>query len=98
MVWKINIKNSFSDVHLNFFLTNLGGGSDEHRECFHQELSSVWCQNKSRASITDWLRRDIIKNDIKEKHKHVSSVATIKVSSTVTFYFHIFTVFKSAEI
>jgi hypothetical protein len=41
---------------------------------------------------------DIIKNDPEAKHKHVSSVVTIKVISIVTFYFDILTGFKSAEI
>jgi hypothetical protein len=38
---KNEIKNSFSDIYLNYFPANLGGDNGEIGECFHQEISSM---------------------------------------------------------
>jgi hypothetical protein len=32
---------NFWDAHPNFIHTNLGGGSDQHGECFRQEISMM---------------------------------------------------------
>jgi len=37
----MTLKIHFLHSHLDFFLENCGAVSDEHRDCFHQDFSSM---------------------------------------------------------
>jgi len=37
----MSLKIHFLDFHLDFFPDNLDAISDEHRECFHQDISAL---------------------------------------------------------
>ena len=69
----------FLDSHLDFFPENLGAVSDEHRQRFHQDISTKkkrYKGKRSHSTLVDycWTLR-----------RHVAQAEYSRKSSTVTF-------------
>ena len=69
----ISLKIHFLESHLDFFQENLGEGSDEHGERFHQDIMTMekWSQgNWTSSMLADYcwtLKRDVPEANYRRK-------------------------------
>ena len=80
---RMSLKVHFLHAHLNYFPQNLGDMSEEHGECFHQNIKSMETLYQGRwdvSMIADYcwcLKRDCKSNErLQEKLKEENSCLT----------------------
>jgi hypothetical protein len=87
----MSLKIPFLDLHLNFFPTNLSTVSDEHGECFLQEINMMdeRYQGKWSPSMLADCYWTMVRIASEVRYNHKSSVATFQVKVICNLYFDI---------